>query len=243
MTQPIAQVDAFTAEPFAGNPAAVCILPEERDAGWMQHVAAEMNLSETAFLVRRPGGDGFDLRWFTPAVEVDAVRPRDARERAYAVGGWRARAGRGGPVPHEERRAHRGAAGRLDRAGLPGHTSDSRTGARRPGVRARCEGAVRRQEPLRLPRRGSTTRTSSVRCSPTTAGCDRCRSAASWSRAARRLPGVDFVSRFFAPASGIDEDPVTGSAHCCLTPYWAAKLGKTAFVARQLSRARRHRCA
>src|SRR6188768_3348289 len=70
MSVPIFQVDAFTAEPFAGNPAAVCLLPGPRGEAWMQHVAAEMNLSETAFLVRRAAGDGFDLRWFTPAVEV-----------------------------------------------------------------------------------------------------------------------------------------------------------------------------
>ena len=70
MSVPIFQVDAFAAEPFAGNPAAVCLLPGPRGEAWMQHVAAEMNLSETAFLVRRAAGDGFDLRWFTPAVEV-----------------------------------------------------------------------------------------------------------------------------------------------------------------------------
>ena len=69
MPIPIVQVDAFTAEPFAGNPAAVCVLPEPRDAAWMQHVAREMNLAETAFLHRT--ADGFDLRWFTPTVEVD----------------------------------------------------------------------------------------------------------------------------------------------------------------------------
>src|SRR2546423_454765 len=69
MGLPLFQVDAFTDAPFAGNPAAVCVLPEAREAEWMQRVAAEMNLSETAFLVRRP--DGFALRWFTPGVEVD----------------------------------------------------------------------------------------------------------------------------------------------------------------------------
>ena len=69
MTQEIFQVDAFTEKPFSGNPAAVCVLPEAADEAWMQHVAREMNLSETAFLVAR--GDGYDLRWFTPAVEVD----------------------------------------------------------------------------------------------------------------------------------------------------------------------------
>src|SRR5215472_18881181 len=69
MNLPIVQVDAFTSMPFSGNPAAVCVLPEERDASWMQKVAREMNLSETAFLRARP--DGFSLRWFTPAVEVD----------------------------------------------------------------------------------------------------------------------------------------------------------------------------
>jgi PhzF family phenazine biosynthesis protein len=71
MPQPITQVDAFTTTPFAGNPAAVCVLTEPRDEVWMQHVAREMNLAETAFL--RPRSDGFDLRWFTPTVEIDRV--------------------------------------------------------------------------------------------------------------------------------------------------------------------------
>ena len=97
MGQRIFQVDAFTDRPFAGNPAGVCILETARDDAWMQQVAREMNISETAFLERRD--DAFDLRWFTPTVEVDLCGPRDARERARAVAGRPSRAGRAGPLP------------------------------------------------------------------------------------------------------------------------------------------------
>lgn len=97
MPVPIVQVDAFTSEPFAGNPAAVCLLPEPRDERWMQRVAREMNLSETAFLHRRL--DGFDLRWFTPTVEVDLCGHATLAsahvlwERASAFRAWRRRPG------------------------------------------------------------------------------------------------------------------------------------------------------
>ena len=84
MAQHIYQIDAFTRTPFAGNPAAVCVLPEPASERWMQDVAREMNLSETAFLVGSEGG--YCLRWFTPTVEVDLVRPRNPRQRARAMG-------------------------------------------------------------------------------------------------------------------------------------------------------------
>ena len=235
---PIVQVDAFTAVPFAGNPAAVCVLPEAREARWMQQVAAEMNLSETAFLVRRPGasGDdaGFDLRWFTPAVEV-ALCGHATLASAHAL--WE-----GGHLPAGEiARFHTKSGvltaarqgdwielnfpatpdqpspapdGLLDALGVtPVYVGKSRFDYL---VEVDGESVVRALAPdfarLRaLPVRGIT-----VTSLASSADCD-------------------FVSRFFAPASGIDEDPVTGSAHCCLTPYWSRKLGRTEFVARQLS--------
>lgn len=129
------QVDAFTERPFAGNPAAVCVLDVARDAPWMQAVAAEMNHSATAFLVpRREGGAagaaaGFDLRWFTPTTEVDLCGHATLAAAQPAVGGRRAGGGRGGAPPHPERRADRPTRRRrLDRDGLPGAaTAPART--------------------------------------------------------------------------------------------------------------------
>src|SRR5262249_19011253 len=97
MALSITQIDAFTGQPFGGNPAAVCVLPEERDAAWMQSVAREMNLSETAFLVRRP--DGYNLRWFTPAVEAD-LWGHATLARAHAL--WE----EGLPAPNQQARFH-----------------------------------------------------------------------------------------------------------------------------------------
>ena len=90
MKVPVVQVDAFTDRPFAGNPAAVCILPEPRDEGWMQDVAREMNVSETAFLLRRD--DGFDLRWYTLAVEVDLCGHATLASAHVLLGGGPSRA-------------------------------------------------------------------------------------------------------------------------------------------------------
>jgi PhzF family phenazine biosynthesis protein len=234
MSIPLIQVDAFAAAPFEGNPAAVCLLPEARDARWMQDVAREMNLSETAFLVRRSGGDGCDLRWFTPAVEVDlcghatlasahvlwethALAPdrlaefhtRSGRLTAQRAGDWIEL--NFPATPDTPAEAPEGLAEALGAPLL--YSGKSRFDY---VVELESEAAVRDLHPdftrLRtLPVRGviATSRAST--------------------------PGWDFVSRFFAPGSGIDEDPVTGSAHCCLTPFWNKRLGKTSFVARQLS--------
>jgi PhzF family phenazine biosynthesis protein len=239
MPVPFTQVDAFTSEAFAGNPAAVCLLPSPRDAEWMQKVAREMNLSETAFLVKRPdaaeGDGGFDLRWFTPAIEV-ALCGHATLASAHAL--WEA-----GQVPRGQIATFHTKSGRLtaERRGdwieLNFPATIAAPAEPPPGlldalggitpafvgksrfdyiIEVASEAIVRALQPdftaLRsLPVRGIMVT-----------------SAAS-------TPGCDFVSRFFAPGSGVDEDPVTGSAHCCLTPYWSAKLGKTEFVARQLS--------
>src|SRR5919201_664429 len=131
------QVDAFTDTPFAGNPAAVCVLPAPREAQWMQQVACEMNLSETAFLLRRP--DGFDLRWFTPAVEVDLCGHATLAS-AHVL--WE----QGHLRPDDG-----DAPGRLDRHGLPGRRPGADAGSGRPGPGAGGDAGLRRQEPLRLP--------------------------------------------------------------------------------------------
>ena len=232
MSLPIVQVDAFTSRPFEGNPAAVCVLPAARDAEWMQNVAREMNLSETAFLVR--GESAYDLRWFTPATEVDLCGHATLAS-AHAL--WE-----GGHLAKDETARFQTKSGlltarkiddwiELNFPATPPAASPAPEGlAEALGVQPRfvgrsrfdylveveSEANVRELRPdfgaiRRLPVRGVIV------------------------TSAATTPGWDFVSRFFAPAAGVDEDPVTGSAHCCLTPYWSAKLGKTTLVARQVS--------
>ncbi len=224
------QIDAFTSEAFRGNPAAVCLLDRERDASWMQDVAAEMNLSETAFLL--PIADGYSLRWFTPEVEV-ALCGHATLASAHALweehGVESARfhtksglltAERTGdlieldfPATLEER--SEAPVGLLESLGIetPVYVGKNKFDYL---VEVASEEMVRTLDPdharlRRIPVRGVIVT----------------------SRAA--MEGADFVSRFFAPGSGIAEDPVTGSAHCCLTPYWSAKLGKEEMTGYQAS--------
>jgi len=228
--QPIYVVDAFAERPFTGNPAAVCPLPVAASPAWMQRVAAEMNLSETAFLHRRD--DGWNLRWFTPTLEVDLcghatlAAAHVLRETGLAAGDvplvFHTRSG---PLTVTAD----GAGYALDFPALPVARTPQPEGlpeALGAGpvwvgtngmdlfVELADEAAVRslRPDPARLARYP-------VRGVIVTA----------------RAADSDFVSRFFAPASGIPEDPVTGSAHCALAPYWAAKLGRTDLVGFQAS--------
>ena len=232
MAQPFVQVDAFTDVPFAGNPAAVCVLAVPRDDAWLAAVAREMNLSETAFLVRQD--DGFSLRWLTPATEVDLCGHATLAS-AHVL--WQD----GHLAPDEIARFHTrsglltarkdGNWIELDFPATPDEPVDAPPGladalGARPSYVGRSrfdliveldgEDVVRDLQPdfTRLRALGS-------------------RGIIVTSRAS--TSGLDFVSRFFAPAAGIDEDPVTGSAHCCLAPYWAARLGKSSFAARQVS--------
>ena len=232
MPQPIVQVDAFTARPFAGNPAAVCVLPAPRGEGWMQDVAREMNLSETAFLHRR--GDEWELRWFTPTTEVelcghatlasahvlweDGHLPPDAEARFHTRSGLLTARRSGGWIemnfpakPAEESVP----SPELVRAlGVePLYVGRSHFDAL---VEVESEEVVRALRPdLGLLRQVDA------------------RGVIVTSRAA--TPGFDFVSRFFAPRVGVDEDPVTGSAHCCLAPYWKKRLGRDGLVGFQAS--------
>jgi PhzF family phenazine biosynthesis protein len=230
---PLTQVDAFTSEPFAGNPAAVCLLPEARDERWMQNVAREMNLSETAFLVRRPDG-AFDLRWFTPAVEV-ALCGHATLASAHTL--WE-----GGHLPSTETARFQTKSGlltaarhddwiELDFPATPEQAAELPAGlADALGATPRYVGKSRFDYLIELDSEGTVAALrpdfSRLRTLPV-------RGVMVTSQAS--TPGWDFVSRFFAPGSGIDEDPVTGSAHCCLTPYWSRKLGRTELVARQVS--------
>ena len=231
------QIDAFTSEAFRGNPAAVCLLDRERDASWMQDVAAEMNLSETAFLLPRDGlsasiNDGYSLRWFTPAVEV-ALCGHATLASAHAL--WE---------------VHGLASARF-------HTKSGLLTAERNGDLIELDFPATREESADAPEGlleslGIDTPVyvgkNKFDYLVEVASEDLVRKLAPDHAQLRRIPvrgvivtsratmeGADFVSRFFAPGSGVDEDPVTGSAHCCLTPYWSAKLGKDAMTAYQAS--------
>lgn len=226
------QVDAFTNRPFAGNPAAVCWLEHAADPAWMQAVAAEMNLSETAFVSRLP--DGLELRWFTPTHEVDLCG-HATLATAHAV--WSNRL-----VPADEVLRFVTKSGLLTctRTGdfielnfpvtppVPTAAPSglfAALGGEAVSVGKSCfdyileydsEAAVRRLRPDyhrlgEIPSRGFIV---------TARSAD---------------PQYDFVTRSFFPAIGVNEDPVCGSAHCALTPYWADKLGKKNLMAHQVS--------
>lgn len=232
MALSIIQVDAFTATPFAGNPAAVCVLPSARDAVWMQNVAQEMNLSETAFLVRAE--DGFGLRWFTPAAEV-ALCGHATLASAHAL--WEV----GHLQAQQQARFH-------TQSGLL--TADKR------GDWIEMDFPAKREQPAEAPPRLSEA----LGVSPQYVGrnqFDYLIEVASEAALRALKPnfsllgeipvrgvivtarsesnGFDFVSRFFAPAVGVNEDPVTGSAHCCLAPFWSSRLGKQDLLAYQAS--------
>jgi PhzF family phenazine biosynthesis protein len=236
---PILQIDAFTSQAFKGNPAAVCLLDEPRPAEWMRNVAAEMNLSETAFVVPRPDGDGFDLRWFTPTIEVPLCGhatlasahalwetgrlARDKEARFHTLSGWLIASRNGDRIEMDFPALF------ADQAELPkaveealdikplavvmNHRKDGSDGNYL--VELESESAVRNVKPdfekLRRAVNAGVIIT------------------------ARGDSKYDIVSRYFACYAGIDEDPVTGAAHCMLAPYWAAKLGKLAMSAYQAS--------
>ena len=236
MSQTIIQVDAFTDTPFRGNPAAVCLLPEPGDAGWMQAIAKEMNLSETSFLHRVEGG--FSLRWFTPVVEVDLCG-HATLAAAHAL--WE----EGVIRPDEPARFH-------TRSGLLSATRGEdgwitldfpakppTRAAQRPEYEA-LEGALGASIQSAwinafdmLVELDSESTVRGLRPDFTRLKRFAVRGVIATSRAS--MAPYDFVSRFFAPAAGIDEDPVTGSAHCCLGPFWAERLDKTEFLAYQAS--------
>ena len=232
MGTPIFTVDAFSQQPFAGNPAAVCLLGEARETAWMQAVAGEMNLAETAFLSRR--AEGFDLRWFTPTVEVDLCGHATLAS-AHVL--WEV--------------------GHLPPTGVARfHTRSGLLTATRRGTRIEMDFPAEPDEPASPP----PDLAKALGVTPIYVGKNRfdylvevvsevavrtlkpdlaflgrlpVRGVIVTSQAS--APGFDFVSRFFAPGSGIPEDPVTGSAHCCLGPFWRARLGKDELVGYQAS--------
>jgi PhzF family phenazine biosynthesis protein len=227
-------VDAFTDQPFRGNPAAVVLLDRvdrDLDDGWMQQLAAEMRHSETAYVRPRPDGD-HDLRWFTPGAEVDLCG-HATLATAHVLAGLgspgpfrfhtrsgvlAATAGRGTieldfpAQPPTPRTAPRGLAAALgvELVGCHGNGTDVL-------VEVQDAATVRDLVP-------DITALAEVECRGVIV-----------TAAADAGADADFVSRFFAPRVGVDEDPVTGSAHCALAPFWAERLGRTSLVGAQLS--------
>ena len=231
---PIYIADAFTDRPYRGNPAAVCLLAQERDEAWMQRVAKEMNLSETAFI--RPLGRSWELRWFTPKAEVDLcghatlaaahvlwesgrLALADGAQFHTRSGLLVVKRGAGGwmemdfpalpPTAVHASQALLQALGleRLLYAGGNGMDLlvEVESEADLLALKPDCERLAL------LPARGVIAT---------------CRSESQ---------AYDFKSRAFYPGIGVNEDPVTGSAHCALAPYWAARLGKTEMTAYQAS--------
>ena len=229
------QIDAFTDRPFTGNPAAVCLLDAPADPAWMQRVAAEMNLAETAFLL--PQGGRFGLRWFTPTVEIELCGHATLAS-AHAL--WQI-----GRVPAGSRIAFDTASGELT-AEPDGDRIAIELPARpmvlceTPGGLVEALGAVPRAVSQSVPARahGNQVGEFSPEAEVTAQAppFDPVRAVVIGVIVTARGTGrYDFISRYFAAPYGIDEDPVTGSAHCSLAPYWAERLGKTTFLAWQAS--------
>jgi PhzF family phenazine biosynthesis protein len=232
MSIAITQVDAFTSRPFAGNPAAVCILPAAPEESWMRDVAREMNLAETAFLV--PQNGGYNLRWVTPAVEVDLCGHATLAS-AHVL--WE----EGHLAATEQARFHtRSGLLLAERAGdwiemdFPAKAEQA---AETPAGLATALGTqpvyVGRNQFDYLVEVESAAALRAIQ--PDHAALRKLPVRGVIVTATSDTPEFDFISRFFAPGSGIDEDPVTGSAHCCLGPYWSQRLGKAELVAFQAS--------
>ncbi|MBE9117172.1 PhzF family phenazine biosynthesis protein [Lusitaniella coriacea LEGE 07157] len=232
MRQPIIQVDAFTNTPFRGNPAAVCVLNASQDGDWMQTVAQEMNLSETAFLEKRK--DGFNLRWFTPTIEVPLCGHATLAS-AHVL--W----SEGYLSPNEVARFH---------------TQSGLLMARKQGDWIELNFPANPVQTIVVPPEleqalGVPIKSvwhNSLGYLVEVEAAESVRQMQPNIALLKTLPvdGVivtsqddrekyDFISRFFAPALGVDEDPVTGAAHCCLAPFWRSRLGKDSFLAYQAS--------
>jgi len=226
------QVDAFTEEPFKGNPAGVCLLEEPQPDTWMQNLAMEMNLSETAYLL--PEGNGWRLRWFTPKVEVDlcghatlasakvlfeimpSLRSKPILFQTRS-GELQARWVDGAVELDFPAMAYQPLEITLDVMEVLGFTPTRAVFSGNYFLFEAADEAFIREFTPDIPKIESLPMPEVI---ITAQSMD---------------PQFDFISRFFAPQLGVDEDPVTGSAHCLLTPYWTAKLGKSELVAYQAS--------
>jgi len=232
MAEIIFQIDAFTNKPFRGNPAAVCILTQRHDDVWMQNVAREMNLSETAFLEEKE--NGYNLRWFTPTVEVDLCGHATLAS-AHAL--WE-----GGYTDIEQQIRFYTRSGLLTSECDDGwiemnFPAEPETRAPAPadlskalGVSFKYVGKNRFDYLMEIDSEESLRR-----INPDFALLNTIRTRGVIVTSLSSSREYDFASRFFAPQVGVNEDPVTGSAHCCLAPYWAARLGKDKMIGYQAS--------
>ncbi len=232
MKQTIVQVDAFTNKPFSGNPAAVCVLSSPKDDSWMQNVAQEMNLSETAFLIKQQ--DGYNLRWFTPATEVPLCGHATLASSHVL---W----SENHLSDNESARFH-------TKSGLliakkqqdwieldfPANPSEE--------VSTTAELSQALGVPIKTVMKNSLGYLVEVESEelvremqPNFTLLSELFPEVIVTSLAENSSEFDFVSRFFAPGLGINEDPVTGAAHCCLAPYWRNKLNKDEFLAYQAS--------
>jgi PhzF family phenazine biosynthesis protein len=231
MAIPYYHVDSFTSELFAGNPAGVCILSTALPESIMQKIAAENRHSETAFVVPRADGD-FDLRWFTPEVEDDLCGHATLAS-AYVLAlrkhnvwpvRFHTRSGVVSVVQQEN-------IFELDFPAMPPHPCEVPPGLL-PALGLNGVPVMKARDYLVVVDRAEQLRT----LSPDIAALAKLDIGLAGTMVTAPGEGdVDYVCRFFLPAAGIDEDPVTGSIHCTLAPYWAGRLGKNTFRARQLS--------
>ena len=234
MPIPLYVVDAFTDRPFGGNPAAVCLLDRWPSDGWLQHVGREMNLSETAFLVRRAEAE-FELRWFTPAVEV-RLCGHATLASAHAL--WdNGHAPPGRPLTFHTKSGPLTASPEptggiaLNFPARPATASDPPAGMIESlGARAVWVGSNSDDFLVQF---GSEAEVRGLKPDFGKMAALACRGVIVTAKSDR--PEFDFVSRFFAPAAGISEDPVTGSAHCCLSEFWGERLGKREMTGYQAS--------
>jgi PhzF family phenazine biosynthesis protein len=234
---PIWQVDAFADRPFTGNPAAVCLLERFPSDQWMQCVAAEMNLSETSFVVPADDGSTYHLRWFTPTTEVDLCGHATLAAAHTLLEQRHAEIDQ--PIRFQTRSGEL-----VCTPSVAGITMDfPATPAYRdvaPAVSKQLLEALRVDDAAVLRSKfdlvvvvSEAHLVESLR--PSFSELERVETRGVMVTAPSQTAGVDFVSRFFAPRCGINEDPVTGSAHCCLAPYWADRLGTTQLVGYQAS--------
>lgn len=235
MSVPLLQVDAFTEKPFAGNPAAVCLLRAAHDDEWMQSVAAEMNLSETAFVHPRDDDD-LSLRWFTPTVEVDLCG-HATLAAAHAL--WETgRLGADAPARFHTRSGLLTA--RRDDEGVIELDFPATPPTEAPAPEGLLE-ALGVEDPRTVARTRfdylvELASADAVRAvAPDFARLRAVETRGVMVTAASDDPAHHFVSRFFAPAVGVDEDPVTGSAHCALAQFWGARLEKDRLTGYQAS--------
>jgi PhzF family phenazine biosynthesis protein len=232
MPLPLFIVDAFASKPFSGNPAAICLLDRERDDAWLQALAGEMNLSETAYLL--PRSDGWGLRWFTPQVEVDLCG-HATLAASHVL--WESERLKGDEPAIFHTRSGKLVCRRDDRwiaMDFPAEparevelTVDLFEGL---GVRPSFVGRNRMDVIACL---DSEQAVRDVVPDQTALGRIKCRGIIITARSSRPY---DFVSRAFFPSCGVPEDPVCGSAHCCLGPFWSERLRKDELVGHQVSK-------